>query len=276
MKTSAEVPGMSGRLRLTAALDGAGRCVLREQFSTSLHRVLALIPGEAPEEGIVYVLNPTGGIVQGDRLEADVRVERGAHAIVTSPAATKVYRMESGEAVSRTRLEVEGVLEYLPEPLIPQRGARFRETLDLRVAEGGRALAWEILAPGRVAYGESLEYESLELDLRLEVAGRRVLRDRAVATPSEGLSGPATLGGFGYYGVLLAAGGEAEALVDPFREACAAHGAVLAGVTRLAAGAVMLKALARASAPLAALLEAARAAAMPVLSGRPATPFRRS
>ncbi|HXX94286.1 MAG TPA: urease accessory protein UreD, partial [Planctomycetota bacterium] len=72
---------MSGRLRLVVGPDRTGRCALREQFDSELHRVLQLIPGGAPEEGLVYLLNPTGGIVRGDLLDADIRVESGAHAV---------------------------------------------------------------------------------------------------------------------------------------------------------------------------------------------------
>src|SRR6185295_11829061 len=91
-RSEAVMTGMAGALRLVVGLDGAGRCAVREQYNSQLHRVLQLIPGEAPEEGLLYVLNPTGGVLQGDRLDADVRVERGAHAIVTAPSATKIYR----------------------------------------------------------------------------------------------------------------------------------------------------------------------------------------
>ena len=102
MKTSADTLGMAGRLRLVVGLDGVGKCVLREQYATALHRVMRLVPGDDPTEGVVYILNPAGGVAQGDTLEADIRVESGAHALVTMPGATKVYRMERAEATSRT------------------------------------------------------------------------------------------------------------------------------------------------------------------------------
>src|SRR5262245_28212945 len=41
---------------------------------------------------VVSVLNPTGGLVGGDRLVVDVRLGPGAHACLTTPSATKVYR----------------------------------------------------------------------------------------------------------------------------------------------------------------------------------------
>src|SRR3954469_4661232 len=153
--------GMTGSLRLVLGLDGAGRCALRENYSTQLHRWLHLAPGGAPEEGVVYVLNPTGGILQGDTLDAEIRVEAGAHAIVTTPSATKIHPMDGRGAVSKTGLRVEkgGVLEFVPEPVIPFAGSSYVEDLAIDVAEGGKLLAWEVLAPGRQAKGEMFEYD---------------------------------------------------------------------------------------------------------------------
>jgi urease accessory protein len=266
--------GMAGRLRLVVGLDGAGRCALKEQYNSQLHRVLQLIPGGAPEEGVVYLLNPTGGIVQGDDLEAEIRVEPGAHAIVTSPSATKVYRMERDGAVSRMRLRVErgAVLEYLPEPVIPHAGARFIEDLSLDVEEGGRALAWEILAPGRAARGESLAYDRLEFRLDVRAAGRVVMRERGAIAPAEGVSGPAVLSRFTSYGILVAIGDD-DGRVEAALRDLARDG--FAGVTRLRRG-VVLKTLAGESRRVRELFDAARETVMPLLSDRPSTPIRRT
>src|SRR5689334_17836187 len=42
----------------------------------------------------VYLVHPPGGVVGGDTLELRARVRDGAHALVTTPAATKFYRSE--------------------------------------------------------------------------------------------------------------------------------------------------------------------------------------
>ena len=265
--------GMAGRLRLVVGLDGTGRCSIREQYNSQLHRVLQLVPGDAAEEGIVYLLNPTGGIVQGDDLEAEIRVEAGAHAIVTAPSATKVHRMDRGGATAKTRLRVAAgaTLEYLPEPLIPHAGARFVEDLELDVEAGGRALAWEVLSPGRAARGESLAYDRLEFRVRLREAGRTVLLDRSAIVPAEGLDGPAVLSRHTHYGVLLAVGGDPARIEAALRQTV---GESYAGVSRLGGTGVVLKALAGETHRLQDLFARARAAVLPLLSGRPASPLR--
>ena len=43
----------------------------------------------------VYLLHPPGGLVSGDALKIDVSVGAGAHSLITTPAATKLYKADS-------------------------------------------------------------------------------------------------------------------------------------------------------------------------------------
>ncbi len=262
--------GMTGTLRLVLGLDGAGRCALRENYSTQLHRVLHIVPGGVPEEGVVYVLNPTGGVLQGDRLEAEIRVEAGAHAIVTTPSSTKIHRMDGALAESRTTLRVEkgAVLEYVPEPVIPFGGSRFIEDLSIDVAAGGKLLAWEILAPGRQARGEVFEYDQLGLRLRLSEAGAVLLRERSDLRPREGTL---TMGGATHYGVLMVVGGDPDPLIETIRPLL--EGA-RAGVTRLPGSGMLVKMLAAEGREIEAVFRRVRERAISALAGRPATVLR--
>lgn len=264
--------GMAGSLRLTMGLDDAGRCALREQYCSQLHRVLQVIPGEAPEEGLVYVLNPTGGILQGDRLEADIRVERGAHGIVTTPSATKLYRADR-PAESTTRLQVAAgaTLEYLPEPIIPYSGSRFVEHLSVDVEPGGRMLAWEILAPGRAARGELFDYELLGLRLTVREGGLEILRERAELCPTREKLPSLSMGPATHYGVLLVVGGEASPLATGLREELAS---LRAGVTTLPGSGLLVKALAVGGRDIESLFRLVRERVVRHWTGRPAVPLR--
>jgi len=265
--------GMTGSLRLVLGLDGSGRCALRESYSTQLHRVLHVVPGGVPREGVVYVLNPTGGVLQGDALDAEIRVEAGAHAIVTTPSATKIHRMEGRQAESRTRLRVDAgaLLEYVPEPVIPFGGSRFLEDLSADVAAGGKLLAWEVLAPGRQARGEVFAYEYLGLRLRVSEDGRVVLRERADLRPREQAFGLIGMGGATHYGVLLALGGNGDRLVEALRPLLEGE---QGGVSRLPGTGVLVKMVASDGRKIEAAFGRLRARAVEELAGRPATMLR--
>jgi len=265
--------GMTGSLRLVLGLDVAGRCSLRENYSSQLHRVLHLVPGGVSEEGIVYVLNPTGGVLQGDTLEADIRVEAGAHAIVTTPSATKIHRMDGRGAASKTRLRVErgGVLEFVPEPVIPFAGSSYVEDLSIDVDSGGRLFAWEILAPGRQARGELFEYDLLGLRLRVTESGTVTLRERSDLKPRKLKFGSLELGVATHYGVLIAIGGDGDRLVDIIRPLIADD---RAGVSRLPGTGVIVKMVAPEGRKIEALFRRLRECLMMEMAGRPATALR--
>ena len=106
----------------------------------------------------VLLIHPPGGLVTGDALELDLLVDDGARALITAPAATKIYRARSAGEPARQRnvLKVRsgGELEWLPQETIVFEGAR--ATLDTRVELAGdaRFVGWEITCLGRPAAGE--------------------------------------------------------------------------------------------------------------------------
>src|SRR5688572_6507653 len=74
----------------------------------------------------VYLVHPPGGVVGGDHLELDVRVGEQARALITTPAATKLYRSSGPAATIVQNLVVESgaTLEWLPQETIAFRGCR--------------------------------------------------------------------------------------------------------------------------------------------------------
>jgi urease accessory protein len=94
---------------------------------------------EGPAVCHVYLLHPPGGMVGGDELAVDVQVAAGAHALLTTPAAGKVYRTSGARVRATQRLRVAdgGTLEWLPQETILYDGAR--ATLETRVELAGAA-----------------------------------------------------------------------------------------------------------------------------------------
>ena len=117
----------------------------------------------------VYLLHPPGGITRGDRIDVRVRAGPGARALVTTPAATKVYR--SGERSMLTHhLEVRAgaSLEWLPQETILYGGSRIGVRTEVRLDPAARFASWEIVVLGRPASGDG--YAAGEASLGTEVA----------------------------------------------------------------------------------------------------------
>lgn len=127
-----------------------------------LHREAPLLVQQAlywdehlPGLPCVYVITTSGCILADDRFDITIALEDGAAAHITTQAATKIHKMESGFAsqVQRLELAANAYLELLPGPVIPQRHSRFTGVTDAVVADSATLLSAEILQPGRKYHG---------------------------------------------------------------------------------------------------------------------------
>lgn len=188
----------SGHLAIRAATRAHGRTVLAAQsFRAPYHLSKPYWDADAGVL-LVQVVNPTAGILAGDRLESHVAVDERAALLVTTPSASRVFKMKAGSAECRQRFNVAAGawLEVMPEPLVPHRGCNYRQTTEIELAAGGEAFVVDLLMPGRVAHGEAWEWSNLCLETNVRLGGELVLRERFEQT-GESLRALAALAGSG-------------------------------------------------------------------------------
>ena len=99
----------------------------------------------------LFMITTSGCVLQGDRLALDVSLGPGARAHVTTQSATKIHSMDANYAQQTQSFTLgEGAyLEYLPDPLIPHRQARFASDTRITVDPSASMLCSEIVQPGR-------------------------------------------------------------------------------------------------------------------------------
>jgi len=234
----------SGHLRLEAALRAGGRTALSAQsFRAPYHLGKPYWDADA-ETLLVQVVNPTAGILEGDSLESDIAVGKGAALLVTTPSASRVFRMRDGSASCRQHFKVAkgGWLEVMPEPLVPHGGCRYRQTTNVEVEPGGGLFFTDLLMPGRIAHrGEAWVWDRLCLETEVRLGGELVLRERFDQSGAE-LKSLAELAGSGpkacFGNAVLMAEGESPWLPD----VAALHGdGVWLGVSALRRGGWSIK-----------------------------------
>ncbi len=234
----------AGHLHLQAAARAGGRTALAGQsFRAPYHLSKPYWDADAGTL-LVQVVNPTAGILEGDFLESDIAVEKGASLLVTTPSASRVFKMVGGSAECRQHFTVAkgGWLEVLPEPLVPHRGCRYRQTTQVEVEPGGGLFFADLLMPGRVAHrGEAWVWDKLCLETEVRLGGELILRERFEQSGAD-LKALAALAGSGpkacFGNAVLVAEGEA-----PWLTAVAAlHGdGVWLGVSTLRRGGWSIK-----------------------------------
>ena len=104
----------------------------------------------------VFVLSPSGGILQGDRYRMDVELKNNAISHITTQGATRIYKMESNYATHMVTLSLKNnsYLEFIPEQIIPYKNSRFYQKTNLDIDDSSTVVYSETIVPGRIAMGE--------------------------------------------------------------------------------------------------------------------------
>jgi urease accessory protein len=259
----------SGDLQLRAALNTQDRTVLAAQSFRAPYHISKPYWDADTRTLLVQIVNPTAGILAGDQLTSAIAVESGAALLVTTPSASRVFKMRDGGSATCTqnlRVAAGGWLEVLPEPLVPHRGSTYRQATRIEIESGGELFFTDMLVAGRVAHGEAWAWDKLCLETDVRLDGELILHERFAPTGQE-LRALAELAGSGptacfANGVLIAAESETDAAWQAKIGALHQDG-LWVGVSRLRRGGWSLKMVANDTVRLRRGLRAVRAALSP-------------
>ena len=152
----------------------------------------------------VYLLSPTGGVVQGDDYQIDVTLAADTHVTLTTQAATKVYAMPLQGATQSMRVRVgeDAIFEYLPDSAILFRDASFSQSISLFLERGAKVVLQEIVMPGRLARGETLVFTQYQSHIEVSDSEGSLLYDTCHLQPEcqPYLTGPGVLEGYACWG----------------------------------------------------------------------------
>ena len=199
------------------------RTVLHHRRHQGPLRVQKALYPEGEATCHTLILHPPAGIVGGDRLDLEVGLEAGAHALLTTPGATKWYGSAGAGAEQRNdfRLAAGARLEWLPQETIVYDGAVARQRTRVDLAPGACFLGLDVLCLGRRASGERFRRGQFSLSTRIDQGGQPLWREwGTLHGGSAFLDSAAGLRGAPVAATLLAAGVEdAPALVQSLRAA---------------------------------------------------------
>ncbi|MGC3961976.1 MAG: urease accessory protein UreD [Rhodocyclaceae bacterium] len=175
------------------------------------------------------LVHPPGGIVSGDQLRIDITARSGAHALITTPGATKWYR-SLGPTSSQTvniAVDADAVVEWLPQENIVFDAAHATMRTHLALAGNARLMGWEITCLGRQASGERFARGELAQSIELSVDGELAWHERMRLSGDDALMrSPAGLAGSTVFGTMWLAGCAPDRnLLERLRKPVFAHGA---------------------------------------------------
>ena len=132
-----------------------GKTALHFTHSGPLRILKSLYPeGDAICHNVI--VHPPGGIVGGDTLSIGLQVAAGAHALVTTPGATRFYKSSGAKGVQRTTAKVDNAarLEWLPLEAIAYNGCHAVNHASFELAPEAQMIGWDITAFGLPAANE--------------------------------------------------------------------------------------------------------------------------
>ncbi len=173
-----------------------------------------------PEGGVnhTYVLHPPGGMVGDDVLEIQASVGAPAHALITTPGATKAYRNVCTQSQLVTTLRVDGTLEWLPQEIILFNNSKISSQTKITLGPQARLISWEIICLGRPAGDLPFEDGCARFLTTVEGPQGRLIHDNLLLdAKSTALNSPWGLNQNTALGVMLAYPGDTD-LRDKVRE----------------------------------------------------------
>jgi urease accessory protein len=219
--------GWHAHLALNYRLE-AERTLVHSLHSGPL-RVLASLYPEGPAVCHNVLVHPPGGIVGGDVLELELTLGAQAHALITTPGATRFYRSAGMLARQSVRARVQGGarLEWLPLQTICQRGALAQSSLRFELQPGAEMIGWDVLALGLPA--SDAAFDSGRYEQRIELPGVWLERGVIDGQDTRLLDSPLGWAGHRVMGTMwLAAGSKLAAarrdvLLDAARKVATSH-----------------------------------------------------
>jgi len=192
------------------------RTVARHVHDGPLRLLQSLYPeGDAVCHNVL--VHPPGGLVGGDTLDIRIQAVGQAHALITTPGATRYYRSEGEPAVQRTHITLRdrARLEWLPQESIAYNDCRAENHLCVTLDAQAQIMAWDVTALGLA--GADLPFERGQFLQHLEVSGVWLERGLIQAQDQRLMQSPLGLAGLRCMGSLLLASG--CKLARPQREA---------------------------------------------------------
>jgi urease accessory protein len=237
---AAPVPSTSWRARLALeVLDDDGRARLGKRSHEGPLRIQRPFYPEGDSPLHLYLLHPPGGLVGGDELDIDVTLRRAARALITTPAAQKLYRSSGPASGQRVRLQLErdARLEWLPAETIVFDAAQSVQRTRIELHETAACIAWDIGCFGRPASGLGFSRGSLRQEFEIWRGPAPLVIERsAVAGGSQLLEQAFGYAGLPVYGNLYAVPGpevSAPSLVSLLRAELAPSSLVRFAATTL-------------------------------------------
>jgi urease accessory protein len=136
------------------------------------------------------------GILAGDEYDFSFDMDDNTKTIISEQSYRKLYNTGDGAAHQNIHIQIgeNAALHYVPCPIIPFAGSRFRSRTEISLRPTSKLIYGEILACGRYGMGERFAFSEFSSRTIVKVDGKPIFLDNAMLT-----GGRADFQGLGFF-----------------------------------------------------------------------------
>jgi len=153
---------MDSRLHIIAG-HKAGKPYVKDLFVSPPFRVVSV--GQRKNDNKLYqiVMSSSPGILDGDRYQLDIELEKGSALQLQSQSYQRLFNMKD-EAVQQLNISMEDntSFAYVPHPVVPHEDSNFKSKANINIGENSQVIMAEIITCGRKHYGELFKLKKFQ------------------------------------------------------------------------------------------------------------------
>ncbi|CAM3259424.1 urease accessory protein UreD [Filibacter tadaridae] len=212
----------TGILRLDTEVR-SGKTVARNVYFQGAYKVMRPIYHDESGQVCYYILNPGGGYLDGDSYKMQITLDKQAQLTLTTQSATKIYKTPHTLAYQETVMDLKegSYLEYIPDPIIGYRDARYKQKTNIHMEKGAALFYSDIITPGWSPSGERFSYNTLQLINEIYMDNELAVYDHVKLNPAtKNMDGLGQMEGFSHLGSLIVIGEKTDSnLIDKVYQA---------------------------------------------------------
>lgn len=208
---------------------------------------VADISGQHTPELHLTLMSASPGILDGDEYDMKVNVAAGTRLHLYTQSYQRIFQMKSGAKQScSVHVGAGSSLIYMPHPSVPHENAVFTAVNKIQLEQDSRLLWGEIITCGRKLSGEIFRCHHFQSTTEVRYEGKLVFKDVTLLEPAqipagemgqwEGYTHQASL----YWQDLAA---DMEEMAGAVYDLLSAETGIRGGVSRTAAGALLVRVL---------------------------------
>ena len=191
-----------------------GKTVGKDVYFQGAYKVMRPVYHDDSGQACYYILNPGGGYLDGDRYQMKVSLQEDTRLTLTTQSATKIYKSPRSFAYSEMDFTLKNgsYLEFIPDPLIGYRDARYLQKTIVHMEKGATLLYSDIITPGWSPDGEKFSYHTLQLKNEIYMDEELVVFDHIKLSPAtQEVDGLGFMEGFSHMGSMIVVGEQTNA-----------------------------------------------------------------